>query len=127
MKIYSNSLIFIEIHESEIPWLKIFTTIKRKEFSQCTQEEKHAIWSALDNIEKIMLEYYKPEKINIASFGNILPHAHWHIMARFKNDSYFPEPMWGEKQRENTVELASFEIFIEKVLEAMTTKTKFIV
>jgi diadenosine tetraphosphate (Ap4A) HIT family hydrolase len=39
------------------------------------------------------------DKINIASFGNLLPQVHWHIMARFETDSYFPEPMWGQKQR----------------------------
>ncbi|MEA3521753.1 MAG: hypothetical protein U9R50_02130 [Campylobacterota bacterium] len=55
MQIYSNNLIFIEIHESEVPWLKIFTTVKRKEFSECTQDEKNAIWNALDSIEKVML------------------------------------------------------------------------
>jgi len=119
MKIYSNSLIFIEVHESEVPWLKIFTTIKRKEFSQCTQDEKNAIWNALDIIEKVMLEYYKPEKVNIASFGNMLPHVHWHIMARFKEDSYFPEPMWGSKQRTATLGLASFKDFIKRVKERL--------
>jgi len=118
-KIYSNSLIFIEVHESEIPWLKIFTCKPHKEFSYCSTDEKNAIWNALDSIEKIMLEYYQPEKINIASFGNMLPHVHWHIMARFQNDSYFPEPMWGPKQREASLKLPDFKLFIEKVLEAI--------
>jgi len=115
MTIYSNPLIFIEIHDSEIPWLKIFTTHKRKEFSECSLEEKNAIWNALDVIEKMMLEYYQPEKINIASFGNMLPHVHWHIMARFKEDSFFPEPMWGPKQREATLNLPELEGFIAKL------------
>ncbi len=119
MQIYSNNLIFIEVHDSEVPWLKIFTTIRRKEFSECPQDEKNAIWNALDVIEKVMLEYYQPQKVNIASFGNMLPHVHWHIMARFKEDSYFPEPMWGPKQREATLELASFEGFISLVKERL--------
>jgi len=119
MIIYKNTHIFIEIHESEVPWLKIFTTIQRKEFSKCIKEEKEEIWNALDIIEKLMLEYYRPEKINIASFGNMLPHVHWHIMARFKEDSYFPEPMWGEKQRKATLELPNFEGFISLVKERL--------
>ncbi len=120
MQIYSNNLIHIKIHESEVPWLKIFTTIKRKEFSECTKDEKSAIWNALDIIEKVMLEYYKPEKINIASFGNMLPHVHWHIMARFKQDSYFPEPMWGVKQREATLKLPDFEGFVDILQKSFT-------
>ena len=68
--IYKNDLIRIEIENSEIPWLKIFTQEPHKEFSQCPKDTKLQIWSALDIIEKEMLSYFSPEKINIASFGN---------------------------------------------------------
>ncbi len=114
-KVFSNDLIRVEIEESEIPWLKIFTQVERREFSECSSEEKSAIFSALDVIEKEMLSYYQPAKINIASFGNYMPLVHWHVMARFKEDSYFPEPMWGTKQREASLELPSFEMFCTKV------------
>jgi len=111
MKIFENTLIFIEIEESEIPWLKIFTKEPYKEFSDCPKNVKEEIWRVLDIIEKEMLSYYKPTKINIASFGNYMPHVHFHIMARFEEDSYFPEPMWGEKQRESTLSLKSLDEF----------------
>jgi len=113
--IYSNSLIYIELHESQIPWLKIFTHTPHKEFSECSRTEKEAIWNALDVIEKEMLEYFKPAKINIASFGNMLPRVHWHIMARFENDEYFPEPVWGIKQREGFALEAPMEPFLKRV------------
>jgi len=114
-------LIYIETHESEIPWLKIFTKTPKKEFSECTSDEKVLIWKTLDIIEKLMLEYYRPEKINIASFGNMLPHVHWHIMARFKEDSYFPEPMWGPKQRDASLILPAYDKFIELLQERLQT------
>lgn len=111
--IYSNSLIYIERHDSEIPWLKIFTHASHKEFSECSREEKEMIWECLDSIEKEMLRYFNPIKINIASFGNMLPRVHWHVMARFEKDNYFPEPMWGAKQREGFILTAPIEPFIE--------------
>lgn len=120
--IYSNSLIYIEIHESEIPWLKIFTHAPHKEFSQCNTEEKKMIWDTLDLIEKEMLVYFTPAKINIASFGNMLPRVHWHIMARFENDSYFPEPMWGMKQREGFELDSPMEPFLEKVKRELDSR-----
>lgn len=89
--------------------------MERREFSECTSGEKSAILEALDVIEKEMLVYYRPEKINIASFGNYVPLVHWHIMARFKDDSYFPEPMWGDRQREATLELPDFDTFCQNV------------
>ena len=115
MTIFENSLIFIEVEESEIPWLKIFTQKPYKEFSQCPQNVKDEIWRVLDIIEKEMLSYYNPTKINIASFGNYMPHVHFHIMARFEEDSYFPEPMWGEKKRDAKLELKSFDDFIDRL------------
>lgn len=120
--LYSNTLITIELHESEIPWLKIFTQAPHKEFSECSREEKKMIWDALDIIEKEMLVYFKPTKINIASFGNMLPRVHWHIMARFENDSYFPEPMWGMKQREGFELEAPMEPFLEKVKRELDSR-----
>lgn len=120
--IYTNSLIYIEVHESEIPWLKLFTHERRKEFSDCSHEERMMIFDALDIIEKEMLVYFTPEKINIASFGNMLPRVHWHIMARFKNDSYFPEPMWGVKQREGDVKMALMEPFIENLKAVLASR-----
>ena len=115
MKIFENTLIFIEIEESEIPWLKIFTKEPYKEFSDCPKNVKEEIWRVLEIIEKEMLSYYKPTKINIASFGNYMPHVHFHIMARFEEDSYFPEPMWGEKQRKSTLSLKSLDEFVHYI------------
>ncbi|CAA6802361.1 MAG: Diadenosine tetraphosphate (Ap4A) hydrolase and other HIT family hydrolases [uncultured Thiotrichaceae bacterium] len=114
--IYQNAHVYIEVETSEIPWLKIFTQETHKEFSDCDADTRQEIFRLLDIIEKEMIAYFKPEKINIASFANYLPHVHWHIMARFKTDSYFPEPMWGEKQREGNVHTANFDIFISNLV-----------
>lgn len=114
--IYQNEHIRIETEESEIPWLKIFVQGQHKEMSDCDAETKQQIWSLLDLIEKEMLAYFKPEKINIASFANYVPQVHWHIMARFKDDSYYPECMWGEKQREGTATFPSMDDFISQLL-----------
>ena len=118
--IFQNEYIKIEIEHSEIPWLKIFSQNEYKEFSQCDKNTKEQILKALDVIEKEMLAYFKPEKINIASFGNYVPYVHFHIMSRFKEDSFFPEPMWGKKQRVATLELPSVEKFYKKIAESLS-------
>lgn len=114
--LYENEFIKIEIEKNELPWLKIFTQEPYKEFSQCDMRTRLEIFQTLDIIEKEMLEYFKPEKINIASFGNYVPHVHFHIMARFKEDAYFPESVWGEKQRDSKLKLKAFEPFFEQLL-----------
>jgi len=122
--IYQNEMIRIETEESEIPWLKIFTQEPYKEMSELPHNLKYEIFELLDVIEKEMIRYYKPDKINIASFGNYVPHLHWHIMARFKEDSYFPEPMWGKKQREADLDLPDFQAFCEMIAAELTTKIR---
>ncbi len=123
-RIYENKSIYIEVEESEIPWLKVFTQKPYKEFSQTPLKVKLQILSKIDIIEKEMLSYYNPKKINIASFGNYLPHVHFHVMARFEEDSYFPEPMWGVKQREGELTLKSFDAFLEKLLLKLHRKPR---
>jgi len=111
-RIYENASVFIEIEESEIPWLKVFTQEPYRELSEAPLKVKLQLFSKIDIIEKEMIKYYNPEKINIASFGNHLPHVHFHVMARFKEDSYFPEPMWGKRQRQSHLQLADFKEFL---------------
>lgn len=113
--IFENQFIKIEEEPFEIPWLKVFSKTPFKEFSQCDEQTKLEILRALDIIEREMLAYFEPDKINIASFGNYLPHVHFHIQARFKNDSYFPEPTWGEKQRDSKLQLKEFKTFYSNI------------
>ncbi|CAB5500549.1 HIT family protein [Bathymodiolus thermophilus thioautotrophic gill symbiont] len=115
MIIYQNDLVIVAIEPSEIPWIKVFTKRKIKEFSECTADEKREIFRIIDITEKLMLSYFNADKINIASFGNLLPQVHWHIMTRFETDSHFPEPMWGKKQRSSQLNLPSFEVFFTQL------------
>ena len=119
MIVYENNLIKIEVENSSIPWLKIFAKKECKEFSECDSKTKAEIWRVLDVIEKKMLEFYKPTKINIASFGNYLPKVHFHIMARFKKDSHFPEPMWGKKQRDGELGILKLDDFLKVLNEVL--------
>jgi diadenosine tetraphosphate (Ap4A) HIT family hydrolase len=47
-------------------------------------------------VEQAIRELFIPDKINLASFGNMVPHVHWHIIPRWQDDRHFPEPIWGK-------------------------------
>jgi diadenosine tetraphosphate (Ap4A) HIT family hydrolase len=119
LRIYENTEIYVEVHEAEIPWLKIFTQTPHKELSECDEKTRNALFNAAFLIEREMLSYFKPDKINWASFGNMLPRVHMHIQARFANDSYFPEPMWGQKQREFTANFPPLKPFLDALAQKM--------
>ena len=44
-----------------------------------------------------------PDKMNLASLGNMTPHVHWHVIARYRDDRHFPGPVWAAAQREPVV------------------------
>mgnify|MGYP001384054620 CR=1 FL=1 len=52
--------------------------------------------------EQAVREVMAPDKINLASLGNVVPHLHWHVIPRFCNDKHFPNPIWGDAQRAGT-------------------------
>ena len=55
----------------------------------------NAIWT----VEKIVRDVMQPDKINLASLGNMVPHLHWHVIPRFENDKNFPDSIWSQTRR----------------------------
>ncbi len=111
--IWENEDFFILKHDSFLPWIKLFTKKEYKELSEIPFDLKIKMYGLIEDIEIALIDFYSPDKINIASFGNILPHMHWHIIARFKNDPYFPKTTWEEPIREFNLNLPPFEKFKE--------------
>jgi len=124
MIIYEDNLFYIEKEESEIPWLKIFTKEPYRELGDMPKELRVTLWDIYDILEYEMKHFYTPKKINMASFANMLPRVHIHVMARFENDSYFPNPMWGEKMRESKLNFSDEEEFHRRVFNALSSRAK---
>jgi diadenosine tetraphosphate (Ap4A) HIT family hydrolase len=40
-----------------------------------------------------------PDKMNVASLGNMVAHLHWHVIPRFADDPHFPNSVWSGKLR----------------------------
>lgn len=61
-------------------------------------EQVHCL-RALNATERAVREHLRPAKVNLASLGNVVPHLHWHVIARHDWDSRFPAPVWAPAQR----------------------------
>ena len=51
-------------------------------------------------VESALREALAPEKINLASLGNQVPHVHWHVIPRYRDDRHFPAPIWSRPARD---------------------------
>jgi diadenosine tetraphosphate (Ap4A) HIT family hydrolase len=70
------------------------------EFSDLGPSQRQACMDAVCAVEQVLREALQPTKVNVASLGNVVPHLHWHVIARFDWDSHFPNPVWGAALRE---------------------------
>jgi len=122
MKVYEDVELYIEKEDSEIPWLKIFTKEPYKELGDIPKELRVKLWEVYDIVEAKMIKYYKPTKINMASFGNEVPRVHIHVIARFKDDAYYPNTLWGEKLRDSNLNLPDESIFLRELHTTLSNR-----
>lgn len=54
-------------------------------------------------VEQALRDVLRPDKVNVASLGNQVPHVHWHVIPRFADDAHFPEPVWAGRQRKGAL------------------------
>jgi len=119
MIIFQNENFYIEPEPHSLPWLKIFTQTPYKELTDMPRELRDELWRLYYIVEEEMRSYFQPDKINMASFANMLPRVHVHVIARYKDDAYFPNPVWGEKMREDKKVSEDFELFYKKVADRL--------
>ena len=74
------------------------------EFSDLNPAERQLCMTAVAAIEGVLRQHLQPTKINLASLGNVVPHLHWHIIARFDWDSHYPDPVWAQTRRSAATE-----------------------
>lgn len=65
------------------------------EFSDLPPADRTHCMDAVICIEQVLRQQLQPIKINLATLGNVVPHLHWHVIARFAWDSHFPAPVWA--------------------------------
>lgn len=71
-----------------------------KEMSDLPEHERLQLLRTVLAVETALRELLNPDKINLASLGNQVPHLHWHVIPRFSDDRHFPDPVWAAAQRE---------------------------
>lgn len=71
-----------------------------REVTDLPAPERQALMEVVFAVEAAVREAMEPDKMNLASLGNMTPHVHWHVIPRFARDRHFPNPVWAAPARE---------------------------
>lgn len=73
------------------------------EMSDLAPGDARHVMNVVQATERAVRKAVQPDKINLASLGNLVPHLHWHVIPRWRDDSHFPAPIWAAAQRTGVV------------------------
>ncbi len=84
------------IKDANYPWLLL---VPRRpdavEIIDLSEIEQAQLTTEINRVAQALKDVAKPDKLNIAALGNVVPQLHIHIIARRKTDVAWPRPVWG--------------------------------
>ncbi len=69
------------------------------EMTDLPPPDRSLLMRTVCQVEAALREVMQPQKINLASLGNMVPHLHWHVIPRYADDAHFPAPVWARSMR----------------------------
>lgn len=92
----------ILLREDDVPVCRVIWRDHVREMTDLTPEAQQELLRTVLAVERAMRQVYQPDKINLASLGNAVPHLHWHVIARWCDDRRFPLSIWGQPCRDTS-------------------------
>ncbi len=95
----------VRVEDADYPgFCRVIWNAHVREMTDLSSDQRRSIMDIVFGVEQVIRELFSPYKINLASFGNMTPHLHWHVIPRWSDDLHFPEPIWGKINQNQTLE-----------------------
>ena len=91
----------IQVDEPDYPgYCRVIVNAHLRELTDLDRADQYRLWNVVAAVESTLREIVRPDKINLASLGNQVPHLHWHVIPRWQTDATFPDPIWAPRRRQ---------------------------
>jgi len=81
--------------DSNHPWLILVPRVaEATEVTDLDADQQQALMREIDRAART-LRVFRPQKLNVAALGNLVPQLHVHVIARYEADIAWPRPVWG--------------------------------
>ena len=95
----------ILVNDSDLPgFCRVIWNHHIAEMTDLSHGAREHLMALVFVVEEAIRNVMHPDKINIASLGNMVPHIHWHVIPRYKDDAFFPGSAWSQKIQQVPVE-----------------------
>ena len=86
------------MNDCQYPWVIMVPRIDDiREVIDLTAQQQSQLWQESALVSHALQDEVKPDKLNVAALGNMVPQLHIHHIARYKSDAAWPAPVWGVK------------------------------
>ena len=90
----------ILVEDADYPgFCRVILNAHVREMSDLPAAERQRLMDVVFAVEAALREVARPDKINLASLGNLVPHLHWHVIPRWTADATFPDAIWAPSRR----------------------------
>ena len=94
----------VRVDEPDYPgFVRVILNRHAREMTDLAPAERDQLMAVVYAVEAAVRDTMQPDKMNLASLGNMTPHVHWHVVPRFRDDRHFPTPIWAPAQRNASV------------------------
>ena len=91
----------IWVDEPDYPgFCRIILSHHVREMTDLAPQDRRRLMDVVFAVEAVVRTVLRPDKINLASLGNMVPHLHWHVIPRFADDRHFPDAIWAPPRRD---------------------------
>jgi len=88
------------VEEVDYPgFCRVILNAHVKDMTDLPEADRQRLMQVVFAVEAAVREVLNPDKINLASLGNMVPHLHWHVIPRFADDRHFPDAIWAPARR----------------------------
>ncbi len=99
------SLCTVLMEDKEFPWILLIPRRPNlKQMNHLNLQDQATLMKEITMASNIMEKLFPTDILNVAAIGNKTPQLHIHIISRNKNDSLWPEVVWGKDMKKLTKE-----------------------
>lgn len=81
---------------AEVVWFILVPCSQVTELFLLDNGLKTRLYSQIDRVSEYLELHFEVDKINVASIGNVVAQLHFHVVGRRRDDSYWPDVVWGK-------------------------------